>query len=114
MKIFEYRKNNNRYWDEAKLLWQAIKKTLLIAETLYLGYFILFIFDNITSHSVYTEDVLCAYKINKKLGDKQTILCNGWYVDQISMYYIQPIWYLGSKQEQISKKIQRVLTKRGL
>ena len=36
IKIFEYRKNNNKYWDKAKLTYQIMKKALLIVEILYL------------------------------------------------------------------------------
>lgn len=71
VEILEYGKNNDRYW-----------------EALYLGYSILFMFDNATSHLVYAEDELYAYKMNKGPGDKQVILCNGWYVDQMDMYHI--------------------------
>ena len=52
--------------------------------------------------------------MNKGPGGKQVMLCNSWYVDQMGMYHIQPMWYLGSKGEQIPKEIQRVLTERGL
>ena len=55
---FEYRKNNDRYWDIAKLYQQMVNKALFIAEALYLNYSILFFFDNATSHSVYIKDVL--------------------------------------------------------
>lgn len=59
VKILEYGKNNDGYWDRAKLVWQMIDKVLLVAETLYSGYSILFIFDNATSHLVYAVDALC-------------------------------------------------------
>lgn len=42
VKIFEYKKNNDKYWDRAKLYYQIIKKTLPIAETLYPKYFFFF------------------------------------------------------------------------
>lgn len=47
-----------------------MEKALLIAEALYPGYYILFMFDNATSHSVYAEDALCANKMNKGSGSK--------------------------------------------
>lgn len=114
VEILEYEKNNDGYWDGAKLLWQVMEKALPIAEVLYPRYSILFMFDNATSHSVYAEDALCAHKINKGPGGKQVKLRNGWYVDRMGMYHIQSMWYLGSKGEQILKGIQRVLTERGL
>ncbi len=91
-----------------------MKKTLPIAEALYPKYFILFMFDNATSHSVYAENTLCAHKMNNKPGCKPVILCNCWYIGQISMYHIQPIWYLGSKRKQIPKSIQNVPTEKEL
>lgn len=68
-----------------------IEKVLPIAETLYFRYFNLFIGDNTTSYLVYAKDILYIYKINKRPNNKQVILCNGWYIDQINMYYIQLI-----------------------
>lgn len=35
---FEYRKNNNSYWDKIKLYQQVINKALLIAEVFYPEY----------------------------------------------------------------------------
>lgn len=66
-KIFEYRKNNDGYWDGIKLYQQVIIKTLSIAKTLYLGYLFGFLFDNITSYFVYTKDILQIVNINKNL-----------------------------------------------
>ncbi len=91
-----------------------LEKTLPITEALYPGYSILFMFDNATSHLVYAEDALCTYKINKRSVSKQIISCNGLYINQIDMYNIQLMWNSGSKREQISKGIQKILTKRGL
>ena len=91
-----------------------IKKALLIAEALYSRYSILFMFDNPTSHSVYVQDALWIYKVNKRSGEKQVILCNDWYVNQMGIYHIQSMWYLGSKREQIPKRIKRVLIENGL
>ena len=85
-----------------------------IAEALYPRYSILFMIDDATCHSVYDEDALCAYKMNKETSGKQIIFCNGWYIDQIDMYHIQPIWYLGTKRDHIPKKIHRILTERVL
>lgn len=76
IKILEYKKNNDKYWDKIKLFWQVIKKALPIAKALYFEYFLLFMFNNITSSLVYTENTLSIYEMNKKLGDKQIILYN--------------------------------------
>lgn len=43
---------------ELKLNQQIVNKTLPITKIFYPGYLLLFLFDNITSHSVYTKDVL--------------------------------------------------------
>ena len=79
MEIFEYGKNNDGYWDGAKLHHQVMKKALPIAEALYPGYSLLFLFDNATSHSVYAKDALQVKDMNKGIGGKQPILRNGWY-----------------------------------
>lgn len=57
VEILEYRKNNDGYWDGAKLHQQVINKALPIAEALYPGYSFLFLFDNGISHSIYAKDV---------------------------------------------------------
>ena len=51
IEMFEYEKNNDGYWDRAKLHKQVVSKALPIAEALYSGYSLLFLFDNATSHS---------------------------------------------------------------
>ncbi len=114
IEILKWAKNNGRYRNGIKLLQHVMEKALPIAEALYLRYSILFIFDNTTRHSVYTEDALCTYTMNKRPSDKQVILCNGWYIDQMSMYHIQPMWYLGSKREQIPKEIPKFLIEKRL
>lgn len=58
VEIFEYGKNHEGYWDGAKLHKQVVTKALPIAEALYPGYSLLFLFDNATSHSVYAKDAL--------------------------------------------------------
>ena len=55
VEVFEYGKNNNRYWDGAKLHKQVVSKALPIAEALYPQYSLLFLFDNATNHSVYAK-----------------------------------------------------------
>lgn len=79
VEVFEYGKNNDRYWDGAKLHQQVVKKALPITKTLYPGYSLLFLFDNATSHFVYAKDALQAKNINKKSGGKQPILRDRWF-----------------------------------
>lgn len=79
IKVFEYGKNNNRYWDWAKPHKQVVNKALSIAEALYPEYSLLFLFDNATSHSVYAKDALQIQEMNKGIGGKQDQLCNGWF-----------------------------------
>lgn len=67
---FEYKKNNNRYQDEAKLHKQVVKKALPIVKTFYPGYSLYFLFNNVTSHSVDIKNVLQIKKINKGVGRK--------------------------------------------
>lgn len=62
VEIFKYGKNNDEYWNRAKLHKQIVEKTLLIAAGLYLRYLLCFLFNNITSHSVYIKDDLLVKK----------------------------------------------------
>lgn len=79
VKIFEYKKNNDKYQDWAKLHHQVINKALLITKILYLGYFFLFFFDNVTNHSIYIKNALQVKDMNKDIGGKQPILHNDYY-----------------------------------
>lgn len=55
VEIFEYGKNNDGYWGGTKLVQQVVHRALPIAEALYPGYSLLFLFDNATSLSVYAD-----------------------------------------------------------
>jgi hypothetical protein len=67
VEIFEFGKNNQGYWDGADLLKQVREKALPIAEALYPGYSLLFLFDNATSHCVYAPDTLQVKNMAKSL-----------------------------------------------
>lgn len=56
VEIFEYKKNNNKYQDRAKLHKQIVNKALFIAKILYVGYLFLFLFDNAINYLVYIKD----------------------------------------------------------
>ena len=75
----EYGKNNNRYWDGAKLYQQVINKTLPITKVLYPGYSLLFYFDNAINHSIYTKDILQVKDIKKGIGGQKPQLRNRWF-----------------------------------
>lgn len=53
---------------------QIINKALPIAQSLYLGYELLFMFDNATSHSIYAKDALQVVYMNKGPGNQQPFL----------------------------------------
>ncbi len=113
VEIFEYGKNNDGYWDGAKLHQQVVNKALSIAETLYLGYLLLFLFDNATSHSVYAKDVLQVKDMNKGIRGQQPRLRNGWFNhrnDQID----QPMNFQEANGQWTQKRIQKVLEERNL
>ena len=55
VEVFEYGKNNNRYWDGAKLHKQVVSKALPIAKVLYPRYSLLFLFNNATNHLFYAK-----------------------------------------------------------
>ena len=64
------------------MLDQIVKKALLIAESLYPSYELLFMFDNATSHSIYAKDALQVAYINKRPDGQQSFLRPDWYPDQ--------------------------------
>lgn len=65
VKIFEYGKNNDKYYNKAKIHQQTVTNILLIAEALYLGYSLVFLFDNAINYSINTKDILHIGDINK-------------------------------------------------
>lgn len=58
VEIFEYKKNNDRYWDQAKIYHQVIKKALPIPKAFYPSYSLFFLFNNTTCHSIYIKNIL--------------------------------------------------------
>lgn len=76
VKIFEYGKNNNRYYNRVKLYKQVVEKALFIVEALYLRYSLYFLFDNTTSHSIYAKDIHQIKNMNERVGEKQLMLRN--------------------------------------
>ena len=116
--LFEYGKQDG-YWDRARLLEQVTKKALPIAQFLYPGYDLVFLFDNATSHAVYAKDALNVNNMSKGGGNQQGFLRPGWYRDPQSGAIVeQQMWSwetdcLGEKKK-VQKGIQRVLEERGL
>jgi hypothetical protein len=112
VEIFEFGKNNQGYWDGADLLKQVREKALPIAEALYPGYSLLFLFDNATSHSVYAPDALQVKNMAKGPGGKQAFLRDGWF-EKDGVCYQQKMF---EEQDGVrrQKGIQRVLLERGL
>lgn len=106
VEMCEYRKNNDEYWDEAKLYKQVVNKALPIAEALYPRYSPLFLFDNATSHSVYAKDAFQVQKMNKGIGGKQAQLRNGW-LDQEGVWVEQLINYDKVNRQRIQKRYKK-------
>ena len=110
--------NDKGHWDGEKLLHQILDRAVPIAEALYPGYELLFLFDNATSHSIYADDTLRTQKMNKGEGGEQPFLRDGWFKDGDTTC-IQPMWY--SRQDpatgaliHVQKGIQQVLEERKL
>jgi len=115
--FFEYGKEDG-YWDGERLLHQIVTMALPIAEALYPGYDLLFLFDNATSHLIYAKDALRTTHMNKGAGGLQPFLRNGWFkigdtVCSQEMSYLVEDPVTG-QSKQIQKGIQRVLEERGL
>ena len=77
---FEYGSSNKKFWTGDHLLQQIVDKAFPIAEILYPGYELLFMFDNATSHSVYAKNVFHVRNMNKNQDSQQQVLQPGWYV----------------------------------
>ena len=113
IELFEYGKNNGGYWDGAKLHQQVVNKALPIAEALYPGYSLLFLFDNATSHSVYIDNALRTGNMNKGPGGRQPWLRNGWFKkDGIQIEHSMSFQKRNGHHTQ--KGIQRVLEERNI
>jgi len=121
VELFEYSKKDG-YWDGACLLKQVTEKALPIAQFLYPGYNLVFMFDNATSHSVFADDALRVSNMCKGEGKQQAFLRPGWYQDPLLGTIIQqPMWTwepdsLGGPgaTKRVQKGIQNVLQERGL
>lgn len=98
---------------------QIVKKALPIGEALYLGYALLFLFDNATSHSIDAQDALQVAHMNKRPGGQQPFLRSGWFVgpnqdvvdQEMSTMVTNPTT---GQSYFIQKGIQAILTERGL
>ena len=110
---FEYGQEEG-YWEGIHLLRQVKEQALPIATALYPGYQYLFLFDNATSHAIYSEDALRVQKMNKGTGEQQPFLRDGWF-EKDNQRHIQPLNFF--KQENdvlVQKGIQMILEERSL
>ena len=73
VELFKYSKQES-YWNGASLLKQMSEKALLIAQFLYLRFDLIFMFDNVTSHSVYINNALRVSNMCKSKGKQQAFL----------------------------------------
>lgn len=90
-----------------------MNKALPIAEALYPGYSLLFLFDNATSHSVYADNALRSGNMNKGPGGKQSWLRNGWF-EKDGMQVEQSMSFQEMNGQFTQKGVQRVLEERSL
>ena len=58
LKIFWYKKNNDGYWNRAKLYQQVVNKALPIVKAFFPKYSLLFLFDNTTIYLIYAKNAL--------------------------------------------------------
>lgn len=70
VRIFEYKKKNDGYWDITKLYKQEVNKILFITEVFYSKYSIFFLFNHIKNYSVYAKNALEVKNINKEYRKK--------------------------------------------
>lgn len=118
---FECGKMEEGHWTGEHLLDQIINKALLIAESLYPGYELLFIFDNANSHSIYAKDELQVAHMNKGPSGQQLFLRPGLYttpdgeliIQDMSTTSINPVTGK-STTGTVQKEIQAILVEKGL
>lgn len=84
----------------------------------YPGYQFLFLFDNITSHTIYSKDALRVSKMNKSIGRQQPFLRDDWFEKNVYCY-LQTMNFL--KQDSllkngviIQKRVQIILQEQDL
>lgn len=112
---FEFGQHDG-YWDGKCLLEQLKEKALPVAEQLYPGYQLLFLFDNATSHAVYEDNALRVGSMSKNEGGSQPLLRDGWY-ERDGHRVDQPMSFAPNTEDaahRVPKGIQRVLKERGL
>lgn len=114
VELFEYGKSNKGYWDGVKLHKQVVNKALPIAEVLYPGYSLLFLFYNATSHSVYAQNALRTAQMNKGVGGQKPWLRNGWFEKDGAYIIIQPMSFQKEDGTWYQKGVQQVLEERKL
>ena len=111
IEILEYWKNNEGYWNGIKLVKQVKKKALLIAKALYPGYSLLFLFNNATSHLVYSTNTLWVKNMSKRSRDKQVFLRDSLYY-QDGLQVTQKMYTESTDGICCQKSIKRVLEER--
>ena len=116
---FEYGKMEEGYWTGEHLLDQIKSKALPIAEALYPGYELLFMFDNATSHAIYAKDELQVAHMNKGPGGQQPFLRQGWYAAPDGEIITQEMCLISEnpttgQSSRVQKGIQAILVERGL
>ena len=111
--LFEYGKTNKGYWDGSKLHKQVINKALSIAEALYPGYSLFFLFDSATSHSVYAQNALRIAQMKKRIGRQQPWLRDGWH-EKDGACIIQPMFFQKEDGTWYQKRVQQVLKEQKL
>lgn len=85
-----------------------VSKALPIVELLYLGYSLLFLFDNAISHSVYAQNALRTAQMNKRVGGQQPWLREGWF-ERDGARIIQPMSFQKEDETWCQKGVQQVL-----
>ena len=64
----------------------------------------MFLFDNATNHFIYTKNVFQVKEMNKKIGKKQSWLCNKWF-DYKNIEITHFMIFFNKKKEVTQKKV---------
>ncbi|CAG8756826.1 600_t:CDS:1 [Cetraspora pellucida] len=72
-------KNGDEWWKSENLINQIINRAIPIFKACFPGYQALFVFDNATSHAIFSPDALIANYMNLGPAGKQEKLCSRSY-----------------------------------
>ncbi|CAG8841257.1 18201_t:CDS:1, partial [Racocetra persica] len=110
-------KNGDGWWKSEDLINQIINHAIPIFKACFLGYQVLFTFDNATSHAIFSPDALVANYVNLGPARKQEKLRSTSYFREEIRYDQDMIFSSDYRIPELyreAKRLREVLRERGL